>query len=243
MQLSIARQPDLAKFAAGFSARVDKQLAAVQRQLAGRIAREDARRAVEVRARARLERREKRLVAERLPSAREGLARVMTLGKSAPVQQLIGSLRKVGHACPSIMLYDVSRPAGDEWAAPDNERFWGLASRDVSVELCEKYLSVGYGSSYAETTSWHFMYDPSYEDPTAGFNSDRIGKDPEKFFEETATPYRTNLSLVRNRNQRSYEWNPEDVVFEFFVSCARKPQFDTYVVRCMEELALKTKFR
>jgi hypothetical protein len=236
-----AGRVDLANFAATFSQNVDKHLAAVQKQIADRIRRDEARRAAEKRAATAKERREKPLIAKRKQLAREGLARVLALGQSTPIQQLIGSLGRIG-LVPAIELYSVTRPAGDEWDCPDDHRFWGLATRDVNIAVCREYLSLGYGDAHVQSTRWCFAY-KSTEGVAENVDTTEVGTDPEKFFEENATPDAANLSLVRNWNQRSYEWEAEDVAFEFFVSCARKQQFDKYVVRCLQELQMKTASR
>jgi len=77
---------------------------------------------------------------------------------------------------------------------------------------------------------WQFGYDGSV--------TDREGKkkDISEFWEEFAGPYPANLSLARHWNQRSYEWNPDDIAFQFLVSCSRKEQFESYVRECMQLL-------
>jgi hypothetical protein len=233
---------DLANFAATFSKDVDKHLAAVQKQVTDRIRRAEAQRAAEKRAAAEKERREKPLIAKRVALARVGLARALALGQSAPIQQLIGSLERIGRV-PAIELYAVTRPSGDEWDRPDDHRFWGQALRSVNVEFCMGYLALGYGNPYVKSARWRFAYDPAAGMEEEVSRSDEIGTDPEEFFKETVQPYAANLSLAQKWGQRSYEWDEANIAFEFFVSCARKSQFDRYVVRGMQKLQVETAAR
>ena len=231
----LSGKPDLARFAAAFSRDVNKHLATVQRAADAQL----RRRANEQEARARAERekqeREAPLIAARIKLARKGFERLKALGQSEPMRQILDSLQRISRINDHITLYEVSRPSGDDWELNTS---YG-ATRTVMVELYQDRLQIFSGAWLNNTGGEGRLLQSGYMETSSFEPEDGACFDIEKFLSDTAVPYPANLSLVRHWNQRSYEWDPDDVAFQFLVSCARKLQFERYVKECMSGLGKK----
>lgn len=228
-------KPNLAQFAASFSRSVTNQLNATRREIQRNLDIIEADRKRRARADLAKRRFEAPLIAARLKLAQEGLRRILALGKSEPVQEILESYRLLDNMADHIMLYSASRPSGDAWDNPNLEGPRG--SRDVSVEMYHDYVAIGYGSAaVGQGTGWKFFYKFISAEEAARCKEKGYGTNQSDFFAEVANPYPSNLSVVRWPEQRSYMWDEEDVVFQFLVSCARKSQLDRYVVRALTEL-------
>ncbi len=219
---------DLTIFATTLSAIVEEHLVAVAQAAATKVrsrAAQEAARTRESRAR---EARETPLTAARIELAHKGLARVMALGTSEAVKKIFDSLERLGHYSRNrFVLYQVTRPSGDAWEDPQYQGPGG--SRDVVVTFEREHLVLSYGAgAIAQMTDVKLVYE--------GYNASVHTQIVSDLMNDIAGPYAANLSLARNRGQRVYEWEVEDVLFQFLVACAKKLQFERFLAHAAKVL-------
>ena len=225
----------LARLANVFSAQIAQRLAATERKLKA----ENVRRVAEERKQRREWATRERIAAEglakRIPLARQGLARILVVGRSEPIQKIIDTLERLGNY-EGITFYKVSRPSGGAWDDGN-----GSGTRDVMFEFRRQHLYLAYGGfATGQSTAWKLLYNAdSPEEAAQEVDTNRnelLTADIEEFLNSIADPYPSNMSVIRNWDQRSYEWDPGDIAFQLLVSCARRSRFDNYLVQCLKEL-------
>lgn len=240
--VSVRRETRLAEFAAGFSRRIEAQIAHVEQQAKAKAAAEKAVREREDKARAEEERREKKLKAKRIELARIGLARLIATGRSAPMQKVIAALHSLGGQ--SIEFYRADRYTGDAWF------FWEKREDDkvqsiggvceVAIDLHQDMLFLQYGTEIpgkaSGWTTWEVFYSEPPQQAVWAGGTEGKAKEPcslDAFLENIATAGPVKLSVVAQYNQRTYAWEPRDVLFQVLVSCAQQAQFDRYLTRAL----------
>ncbi len=205
-----------------------------------RIANRKVRHAINVRQREEAERRQeielwnqkiKEGIAKRLPLAKKGLERIMQIGQDPAVQRLMHAMLMSPYHL-RFVLYKTSRPSGDAWDYPGEGL--GTGRRDIMIQLHLTHIEVLCGS---ELTFWEIYYKElqpgihvirSYD----GYPSKQITIDD--FLTEIATPVTANLALLEHPDQRAFEWEPEAVAFQVFVSCARRTALKKYLDKGLE---------
>lgn len=230
---------DLASIASTLSKDVERHLAATQQAAQEALRRRAAQEAARTRARNREEARKAALIGPRIELARKGLARILELGRSDPVVQILNSLGRLNYEF--VQLADFSRPSGDWWDRGNEETPDEVpATREVTVALYPDRVELYHGAWHLEGGrdgfAWAFGHDSSITTWNPAGVDKLMTSTLDEFWEEIATPYPTNLSFARRWKQRTCEWDPEAVLFEFLVSCARKARFEKYVKDCMSRL-------
>ena len=235
MATQVSVQDHVTKFASGFSRQVNQQVVRAQREMQDKIRHEAAERGWRTRKQSEEKERQERWLVKRMPLARQGLARILVVGRSEPIQKIIDTLERLGNY-EGITFYKVSRPSGGAWDDGN-----GSGTRDVMFEFRRQHLYLAYGGfATGQSTAWKLLYNAdSPEEAAQEVDTNRnelLTADIEEFLNSIADPYPSNMSVIRNWDQRSYEWDPGDIAFQLLVSCARRSRFDNYLVQCLKEL-------
>lgn len=243
--VSSKSQARLATFAAGFSQRIEQRIAQVEQKGRDRLKQEAAERARREKERAQQEERERRLKSERISLARVGLERLIAVGKSKPMQRMVSVAERI-HPGNGVRFYGADRYVGDAWFSwqnRDDEKTMSLGGIcALHLSFFQDYLYLEYGDDIPGSawlgTTWKLFYSPESESVWRGGSEGE--EDRRRSFDDFLTTIATvepsNLALVRRYDQRSYEWEPQDIAFQFLVSCARQAQFEKYLNQCLKEL-------
>ncbi len=223
----------LVKVAAHFSKQVEARLAGIQREMQYRLDSEAAIRAQRTREQKEEEKRQTQWLAKRMPLARVGLARILAVGKSEPVQKIISGLRRIQQHSGVVMFYEAHRLSGAAFELLDKEINFDPATRDVEFLFYSDHLRVFCGTfSSSNGVTWEVPYDSSATDsvvlrsePPRQEKKETI----EDFLAEIASPYPSNMSVASHWRQRSHEWDPEAIAFQLLVSCARPARLNNYL--------------
>ncbi len=172
-------------------------------------------------------------IARRLPRAKKGLDRIMAIGQDPYNQRLLQALARERNR-EAIVLYSATRPSGDAWDYPNEER--GQGTRDVIIKLTPTHVEVLCGSLRSGMTTWKIPYkDNEVHGPVTEIRDRKeISMSVSDFLGKIATPHTFHMSILGHPDQRTSEWDPEEVAFQVLVSCARKDAFERYVVKCLK---------
>lgn len=232
--VSISResQDHLAKVATRFSRQVKARLVGMQREMQKRLDREAAVRAQRAREQREEEKREAQWLKKRMPLARVGLARILAVGKSKPVQKIISDLKRIQSHSGIVMFYEAHRLSGEAFGLSDKEIDFEPATRDVEFAFFLDRLRLFCGSfSSSRGTTWEVFYNPSSPGKSILRSEPPSEKEQtiEDFLTEIASPYPSNMSVANHWRQHSSEWDPCDIAFQLLVSCARPVRLNNYL--------------
>lgn len=211
--------PDLAGFVASLSHRVEQRLEAVRCTVATRRAEEDRRKAeYEIAEEKKASHRAARLAIRR-PLAMKGLKRLIELGQSDVMKELLTLLHRGYGGNPSFSFYDATRASGDAWLTGGAV---GSGTRDVLIALRPAGIFVEYGCRTIFPQELVFLNEDS--DETLADKLRAI----EWWF--------PNQPLIALRpDQYYYEWDPGCVAYQVMVGCARKNYFEHLLEIALEK--------
>ncbi len=179
-------------------------------------------------------------IARRLPFARKGLERLILMSKHPTIQSIMAS-RGLLRQGVDITFFEAERSSGDDWDKDpkkyeDEHRKWYGTTKNVDVYFTKEGLSFYCGKvSAPPMRSWHIA--PREEDVVEyKYDKEETSTTIDAFLREIAGPATVNMNTVMHSNQRSLEWEPEEVLFQLLVSCARKATFDKYLLECLKRL-------
>jgi len=226
-------QGRLANITTRISRQVEARLAEVQREAQTRLNREAAERARSAREQREEENRRAQWLAKRMPLARIGLARILAVAKSEPVQKIISDLKRIQSFSGVVLFYEAHRLSGKAFELLDEEIDFDPGTRDVEFLFYSDYMRVFCGSLAAgDGVTWKILYNPStpsgavlMTDPPSREEEETV----EDFLGQIASPYPSDMSLVRHSLQRRWEWDPSDIAFQLLVSCARPARLNNYL--------------
>lgn len=231
--VSSKSQDHLARVTTRFSKQVEARLAGMQQEMQDRLDQEAAIRAQCAREQREEEKRQARWLAKRMPLARIGLARILAVGKSEPVQKIISGLKRMQSHSGVVMFYEAHRLSGDAFEMPDKDIDFEPGTRDVEFLFYSDHLRIFCGSvSAGQGITWEVFYHPCETGATI-LMTDPPSREKEKaveeFLAEIASPYPSNMSLANYPRQRRWEWNPDEIAFQLLVSCARPVRLNNYL--------------
>ena len=152
-------QGRLTNIATRFSKQVEARLAEIQRTTQTRVSREAAIRAQRVREQKEEEKRQTQWLAKRMPLARVGLARILAVGGSEPVQRIISNLKRIQQFSGVMTFYEAHRLSGEAFDLPDKEIDFSPATRDVEFLFYSDHLRVFCGAlSSSNGVTWDIPY-------------------------------------------------------------------------------------
>lgn len=172
-------------------------------------------------------RRESRRASSHYMLARKGLSALIALGGSAEMRKLLDTkMRAQSKEFGYFVFYEASRPSGDAWnltpeeaQIPDNKGRIADGSRDACIRLYPDASLVMFGSVVAEDMdSMEFLYNDATEH--ASFLRDLVS---------SGDCGQQDAIQALNHKQRTYEWQPEEVVAKVLMDCAHPKRFARYL--------------
>jgi hypothetical protein len=174
-------------------------------------------------------------VAERLPKALQGLENLLALVQSVRVARLLEE--DLSEKRPTMSFFEAKRVQKEEPSFQKdvevgvkvNLHPYSLAL--YAGDIYEKFFEYRYDLSYNAVRDECSVYERKGTGHKIGYKYSH-SEEVVKFLKHIGSPHAFNLRNLSSED----EWNPDHVLFQFFVDCSDIRKLKKYLLQCLKRL-------